>query len=1164
MTTPNNDSNTLNRIVDDLEANLIVEAGAGTGKTYALVSRLVALVKAGIKMPDIVAITFTEAAAAELSERIRSRLEQLLDDNHPDNVDDLLARDLTCGAQELIGTAIGELDQASIQTIHSFAAQLLRDRPLDANLPPGWATMDEVESSQRFADRWDQWLERTLGKDGATDPELIDSLRYLIKANVGIKRWQDVAKTFGDNSDRLADDSSVTDVDLRALTETAFRQLSELAGDCSNQSDRLFVQLQDAITTVEAVLSVSDDPITAVQALDDGAPVDFKGNVGSAQNWSTPAKDIRDEFRAVGSTLTQAVKTALLIPLLHNLRVEFALNYEAERKADGVATFDDLLSWARDLLRDSEAAREHFRQRYSHILIDEFQDTDPLQAEIAFYLAADRRATVQDVPWHTLPLTPGKLFIVGDDKQSIYHFRGADIGVNQLVKEGCQLSTQVLLENRRSQKPVLDWVNAVFGQQGLMTEAAGVQAHYSHLHFNEALQQEDLGSSVQLFGEQMELGADAVRLRQARHVANLIVSYTGDKDASYRVYDKKCKGIRKANLRDICILIRSRTGLGILTGELEDAGIPYRLEGGSLLFDTQEVQDLLNCLRAVDDPSDAVSAVAALRSPAFACSDAALLQWRDAGGPWNYQSPLLGDQPVGNQTQEQRRQQLIKKQSDSPVRDSLLKILEYHRRRQTSSVALLIAEFIRERRLDELDMADSRPREIWRRRRFLSEQARKLEYDNSITPDSQPLTLHKFIRWSELQQQERARIAEVIVPDSDDDAVRIMTIHAAKGLEFPIVVLLGLAQNPNDDSQPVLFDSSTGSAEVKLGGLQTSGYSRLSEIEKAHADAELVRLAYVGATRARDHLLVSMYRSTTRGNQQSRGVISKIEEVMPELTDLHSNVATNADDQLKLELPSPTGTDPGDYVPVSWKAHRDDLIHHRSLPQSVTATWLAQAASQGGKYLDIEDKDAEPDAEQPWRSGRGGTAFGSAFHAVLHDVTGLASGQLPLAADSDVEDLLSSLDGEIGRLAEFHATVQGVSSSHIEVARLVRRALQHETVAAAFKAPRLWSEIPVAAQIETGRGAVVIEGIIDLLYLDETDKLIIVDYKSDYVVDPADLGAKMSLYQWQGAAYATAIERATGKTVKDVQFLFVRENRAESIPNLRELIDRLPEAIVAS
>ena len=1164
MTTPNNDSNTLNRIVDDLEANLIVEAGAGTGKTYALVSRLVALVKAGIKMPDIVAITFTEAAAAELSERIRSRLEQLLDDNHPDNVDDLLARDLTCGARELIGTAIGELDQASIQTIHSFAAQLLRDRPLDANLPPGWATMDEVESSQSFADRWDQWLERTLGKDDATDPELIDSLRYLIKANVGIKRWQDIAKMFGDNFDRLADDSSVADIDLSALTETALGQLSELAGDCSNQADSLFVQLQEAIGTVAAVLSVSDDPTTAVQALGDSAPVDFKGNVGSAKNWFRPPKDVRDEFRAVGSALTQTVLTAPLIPLLHNLRVEFALNYQADRKADGVATFDDLLSWARDLLRDSEAAREHFRQRYSHLLIDEFQDTDPLQAEIAFYLAADRSATVQDVPWHTLPLTPGKLFIVGDDKQSIYQFRGADIGVNQLVKEGCQLSTQVLLENRRSQKPVLDWVNAVFGQQELMTEEAGVQAHYSHLHFNEVLQQEDLGSSVQLFGEQMELGAEAVRLRQARHVANLIVSYTGDKDASYRVYDKKCKGIRKANPRDICILIRSRTGLGILTGELEDAGIPYRLEGGSLLFDTQEVQDLLNCLRAVDDPSDAVSVVAALRSPAFACSDAALLQWRDAGGPWNYQSPLLGDQPVGNQTQEQRRQQLIKKQPDSPVRDGLLKILEYHRRRQTSSVALLIAEFIRERRLDELDMADSRPREIWRRRRFLSEQARKLEYDNSITPDGHPLTLHKFIRWSELQQQERARIAEVIVPDSDDDAVRIMTIHAAKGLEFPIVVLLGLAQNPNNDSEAVLFDSSTGSAEVKLGGLQTPGYSRLSEIEKAHADAELVRLAYVGATRARDHLLVSMYRSTTRGNQQSRGVISKIEEVMPELTDLHSNVAINADDQLKLELPSPTGTDPGDYAPVSWKAHRDDLRRHRSLPQSVTATWLAKAASQGGEYLDIEDKDTEPDAEQPWRSGRGGTAFGSAFHAVLHDVTGLASGQLPLAADSDVEDLVSSLDGEIGRLAEFHATLQGVSSSHIEVARLVRRALRHEAVEAAFKAPRFWSEVPVAAQVETTRGAVVIEGIIDLLYLDETDKLIIVDYKSDYVVDLADLGAKMSLYQWQGAAYATAIERATGKTVKDVQFLFVRENRAESIPNLRELIDRLPEAIVAS
>ena len=164
MMTKTDDQTTLYSIVNDLDANLMIEAGAGTGKTYALVSRVVALVKAGVRMQNIVAITFTEAAAAELSERIRSRMEQLLDNDHPDNVHDLLAQELNDRDRDRIRRAVGELDQAAVQTIHSFAAQLLRDRPLSANLPPGWAPMDAVESAQRFEEQWDHWMDRALGE----------------------------------------------------------------------------------------------------------------------------------------------------------------------------------------------------------------------------------------------------------------------------------------------------------------------------------------------------------------------------------------------------------------------------------------------------------------------------------------------------------------------------------------------------------------------------------------------------------------------------------------------------------------------------------------------------------------------------------------------------------------------------------------------------------------------------------------------------------------------------------------------------------------------------------------------------------------------------------------------------------------------------------------
>ena len=188
------DDTTACRIISDLDSSFIVEAGAGTGKTYALVSRVIALVKAGphhggARMEHIVAITFTETAAAELSERIRSRMEQLLDASHPDNAGDLLFP-LSDDERERLTVAIEELDQATIQTIHSFAGQLLRERPMDVGLPPGWLQLDALAASERFDERWDSWLEWALGNGADVPAELQNILRYLVSANIGIARWQ--------------------------------------------------------------------------------------------------------------------------------------------------------------------------------------------------------------------------------------------------------------------------------------------------------------------------------------------------------------------------------------------------------------------------------------------------------------------------------------------------------------------------------------------------------------------------------------------------------------------------------------------------------------------------------------------------------------------------------------------------------------------------------------------------------------------------------------------------------------------------------------------------------------------------------------------------------------------------------------------------------------
>ena len=1140
MTTLTNDAETTNRIVSALDANLLVEAGAGTGKTYALVSRVVALIKSGkATMRGIVAITFTEAAAAELSERIRSRMEQLLDPEYVAAGNDPLLP-LPKAETNRIRQAIYEIDQASIQTIHSFASQILRERPMPAGLPPGWATLDAIESNQLFADAWDNWLDTALGRDG--DAELQDSLRYLLGINIGVDQWRQLALSFSNDYDRLCNDNAIPGIDLPTYCQDTLAKLQNLSNECSDTNDRLYQQFAGAIETVQAITDVAGNSIAAARALNAGAKVDYTGNAGVKNNWQIDPKEVRDEFRSVGVNFQVVVKSAPMLPLLRNLRQAFAIDYPARRKADGVATFEDLLVWSRDVLRDNAEARAYFQQKYSHILIDEFQDTDPLQAEMAFYLVAQPNAGVSGRDWHTIPLHPGKLFIVGDAKQSIYRFRRADIGVTQLVKDSGQMESLSLSENRRSQKPVLDWVNATFSKLMIQdnNDTPPVQAEYVKLRPNDETQQPGLGTA-QFFGEPSDDNADMIRRRQAANVAALIAAATVGNERR-NVYDKNKKCIRQADLGDICILIRSRTGLNILERGLEFANIPYRLEGGSLLFNTQEVRDLLNCLRAIDNPSDEVSVVAALRSPAFACSDVDLLQWRDKGGRWNYSATKKPDDPP-------------------PVADAMAILEQYHNRHQTETVAGLIADFIRNRRLDELDLAEPRPREMWRRRQFLVAQARNQEYNSGN--GGTPLTLRRFIDWAETQQHENARIAEIAAPETDDESVRIMTMHAAKGLEFPIVILLGLNIPHRDNNNNLLLGASGATAEIYLSkDIKTPGYSELASLENNHEIAESIRLAYVAATRARDHLLISLHYNRARQQNSLAARITEISESLP-----HTDAGANAITAPTIPAAS-NGVAPNNIYNPDWQAQRNAEIAARSRPQAVTATSIAKSGTPAPAQP-IDDKDAAGDNDHEPRRGRGGrsgTAFGSALHAVLQQIVEQMTPDLPLTTSAEVDEYLTHWNDEITRLSQQQTADKGIASRNAnEIARLAQKALSTSAVTAALRAPNLWSEIPVAAPITTPKGdVVVIEGIIDLLYQDADGELVVIDYKSDDIPTEPEVSARLEHYQWQGAAYAAALESATQKTVKDVQFLFVRlDNPLRQVENLRELMSQLPAKIPA-
>ena len=1175
------------KIANDLYSNFLVEASAGTGKTYSLVTRVVSLIKAGpanggATMDRLVAITFTEAAAAELSDRIRSRMEQLLADHHPDDARDPddahdVLGPLSADERTRVETAIRNIDQATIQTIHGFAGQLLRKRPTDVGLPPGWLQLDDLAATQRFNESWERWLEWALGSNTGVSPDLHNVLRALIGARVGVRRWRDLARIFSDRYHHLRSDSSIESIDLPALAANAAEQLRALAAECSDPTDLLRTRINDAIATLDAAAAAAagNDPDAVAQTLEEGAPIVPSGNAGARKNWPVSPTDVRAAFRRIGQAFQIAARSPHLIALLQELRRHFVIDFEAERKSDGVCTFDDLLVWGRDLLLN-DGARRHFQRQYSHILIDEFQDTDPLQAEIAFYLASHPDADIQQHPWPSLPLSAGKLFLVGDSKQSIYRFRGADINVTNQVKSGGQLQILTLTENRRSQQPILDWVNARFAAIMVDNNPDGppVQAEYLPLNPNAGIQRPGLGS-VQVFGDPepspdpSEYGT-ALEL-QARHIANLIVTHASDSPQRRRVYDKGQQEIRPANFRDVCILLRFRTNLDSLLRALEDARVPFRMEGGSLLFDTQEVQDLLNCLHAIDDPTNQVPVAAALRSLAFACSDEDLLRWVAARGPWDYTSELLNDSDTGSE----RKQELW---AVAPVWQAMTTLRQYHQRRHSAPVSRFISEFIRERRLEQLDLAEYRAREIWRRRQFLIDQARSFEAANPEDTGNSFWNLHRFLRWATSQHEENTRIAETTTPETDDDAVRIMTVHAAKGLEFPIVILPDSTRPQNNRGRPpVLFDADQGTAVCAVGSggmsMESVGYADIFALETRHADAEAVRLQYVAATRARDHLFISRYATVRRAASANESEIAFAN--MPD--DLpHTTAAVTADVILANQDSTPNGppTAAPAYASQQWQANRSESIRHRSVQQAVTATWLARVAAGDSAPVptpadqavavtapSVDDKEAEPDQERPWKTGRGGTAFGRAVHGVMQDVVNRLSPQLPLFAGVKADDLSSIADPHIARLAALHASAEGLSSQQDEVASLVRDALRHPEMLNALQAPRRWTEISVAAPVQTSRGPVVIEGIIDLLYEDAAGQLVILDYKSDAVRNDADVDSKMAHYQYQGAAYAVAVETATGIPVKAVRFLFMRAGAVRQINDLPGLIRQIPKMI---
>ncbi|MCU1458411.1 MAG: UvrD/REP helicase, partial [Actinomycetia bacterium] len=819
------------RIRDDGDVTFIVEAGAGTGKTTALVGRVVGMVARGeLAFHRLAAITFTEAAAAELRDRIGVELERGAIGSGPTEGLDPEAR-LRCR------NALERFDDAAVTTLHGFANRLLAEHALAAGLPPRFEIADSVRASIDFAEGWERCYEQLL-----EDPEHREWVRLGYIVGLKPSHLRGLARTFREHPDRLATASfdgpplpAFAPQRVLAPLEAAIAQLDQ----CDDETDKLLLHLRDLEPLVDA-LGRTTDLVDLLDVLANGSVAKLSTKLGKKDRWGGCIGEIRDLLteaeEARVEILTQA-RGAVIAPIAEAIR-RFTVDGARARKEEGALEFQDLLVLARDLLRDNPRVRAEVAERYDHLLLDEFQDTDPLQMELALQITASVAGDPGSV-------VPGRLFVVGDPKQSIYRFRRADLRVYARISGELAGDALSLRQNFRSVPGVIDWVNHVFTGH-MASDDPGVQAVYTPLRAaREPLPAEPLagasgptapGPPVATIGGETEAGTvGEVRVLEGAAIAHMIAAIVAD---GWTVYDPDLGTTRVAQRSDIAILLPTRAALPNIEDALEAAEIPARIESQSLIYASAEIRDLVAVLSAIDDPSDEVALVAALRSPAFACSDVALVEFREAGGRWNLMRPGAPDLAA-----------------DHPVLESCTALRALHRARWWRTVSETVDAVIRDRRLLTLALAHHRARDRWRRIRFFQEQARAFVENGGSS-------LGGFLDWAREQAEEGARVVEMVVPEPDDDAVRILTIHGAKGLEFPIVIIAGLNADEDATAPNVLWDAA-GRPEICLGPrdnrFTTAGAEVLLDPDAEAAQAERARLLYVAATRARDHLLVSLF-----------------------------------------------------------------------------------------------------------------------------------------------------------------------------------------------------------------------------------------------------------------------------------------------------------------
>ena len=1109
------DAGARHRIRADLDSTLFVEAGAGSGKTTALVSRVMALVETGIPIERIATITFTEKAAIEL----RSRLRRAFETNPSARAQAALLR----------------LDRAAIGTLHGFARRILTEHAVAAGLPTRVEVRDEIMSQLAFDLRWRADLER-LVEAAQSDQQLAEALLLLRACDVNEVHYRQLARALASDWDRVAtwgppEPARLPPFDVESLVGE-IRKLVDIAEGVAVRfpDDRLVVKIRSLDASAD--LLERADRFNRVRLV---AGLKGVGNLGRLDAWGPLKAEVVARWQTALDTAQlrrQHVVDAAIAQVAAVLG-RWVIEAADDRRDDGELEFHDLLVLARRMLRDPVRGREvraALHDRYQRVLLDEFQDTDPIQLEVACLITATTDGDADNDAGIQPPVpVPGRLFVVGDPKQSIYRFRRADIAMYLGARHVIDGDVILLTQNFRSAEPIIEWINRTFGE--LVVEKARQQAAYTALVSD--LPSATVGPPVVRFGrEHHDLRADEVRVAEAADVVSLIVEanqWTVRADAGWRT----------SRLADIAILLPTRISLPALEDALTRADIAYRTESSSLVYATREIRALMLAFRAIEDPSDELALAEALRTPLFGCSDVDLLQWRvERGGRWNLTLPMIPHRlSIG---------------SYDPVHDAFVLLRTLHDAKRWLSPAAILDQLIRERRCFEVAVRSGRYRDVWRRLRFVVDQARAWS-------DAGGRGIRSYLDWVHQQGQDGARVAEAMLPETDDDAVRILTIHAAKGLEFPTVIVAGLSTRRGGSGGGVQVRWIADTPELQFRrNVSTTDFDATRELDDQMDHEERLRLLYVACTRARDHLCVSVHRgkpakAATPATLTSAALLFVASQSATHRDGCSSEI--HAGPGIVAAAPAAPAGATTEIDDLGFERLRSAALDQASRRLSVSPSGLA-AVDIAAPGLDDSTaplswpppglvKDARSLELPAWNRGRYGTAIGRAVHAVLQRV-----------------DL--STGAGITEAAAAQAAAEGIFGHESTIEVLVGAALRSPTIVLAAAAEH-WREMYVGTSIS----ATVLEGYIDLVYRNDDGDLVVVDYQTD-AVTADDVDEKVDRYRLQGAAYAVALEAVTGMHVAACLFVFCRpdgpiERRLDDLDAAKaDVLSRLAEQEIAT